>query len=56
MATNNPYLALVDGFARLLNEGAAFGPAALIPPERPTILTKRLLSAGCRCGCCESKC
>jgi len=34
MATNNPYQALVEGFARLLSEGEAFSPAGLIPPKR----------------------
>jgi N-acetylglucosamine malate deacetylase 1 len=35
MATNNPYQALVEGFARLLSQGQALSPAGLIPPERP---------------------
>jgi N-acetylglucosamine malate deacetylase 1 len=35
MATNNPYQALVEGFARLLTEGEALSPAGLIPPKRP---------------------
>ncbi|MGA8660401.1 MAG: PIG-L family deacetylase [Chthoniobacterales bacterium] len=34
MATNNPYQALVEGFARLLTEGEALSPAGLIPPKR----------------------
>jgi LmbE family N-acetylglucosaminyl deacetylase len=37
MATNNPYRALVDGFARLLAEGETFSPERLIPPARPSI-------------------
>jgi LmbE family N-acetylglucosaminyl deacetylase len=37
MATNNPYQALVDGFARLLTEGEAFSPAGLIPLQRPSV-------------------
>jgi N-acetylglucosamine malate deacetylase 1 len=41
MATNNPYQALVDGFARLLTEGSAFSPEGLIPPERPPIAADR---------------
>ena len=39
MATNNPYQALVDGFARLLTEGEALRPVGLIPPERPYVAT-----------------
>ena len=35
MATNNPYQAFVDGFARLLTEGGAFGSAGLVQPNRP---------------------
>jgi len=35
METNNPYQALVEGFARLLSEGEALSPVGLIPPERP---------------------
>jgi LmbE family N-acetylglucosaminyl deacetylase len=35
METNNPYQALVEGFARLLSEGEALSPAGLIPPKRP---------------------
>jgi len=34
MATNNPYRALVDGFAGLLAEEETFSPEGLIPPER----------------------
>jgi N-acetylglucosamine malate deacetylase 1 len=41
MATNNPYQALVDGFARLLTEGSAFSLEGLVPPERPTIAADR---------------
>jgi LmbE family N-acetylglucosaminyl deacetylase len=37
MATNNPYQALVDGFARLLTEGETLSQERLIPPERPSI-------------------
>ena len=37
MATNNPYQALVDGFARLLTEGEVLKPAVLIPPEQPSV-------------------
>jgi hypothetical protein len=37
MATNIPYQALVDGFARLLTEGEAFSPSGLIPRERPSV-------------------
>jgi LmbE family N-acetylglucosaminyl deacetylase len=37
MATNNPYQALVEGFARLLSEGEALAPARLIPPKRPPV-------------------
>ena len=37
MATNNPYQAFVDGFARLLTEGEAFGSAGLIKPNRPPV-------------------
>jgi LmbE family N-acetylglucosaminyl deacetylase len=37
MATNNPYQALVDGFARLLTEGEALSSVGLIPPERPSV-------------------
>jgi len=35
MATNDPYQALVEGFARLLNEGEALSPLGLIPSKRP---------------------
>jgi N-acetylglucosamine malate deacetylase 1 len=35
MATNNPYQALVEGFARLLSEGETLNSAGLIPPKRP---------------------
>jgi LmbE family N-acetylglucosaminyl deacetylase len=41
MATNNPYQALVDGFARLLTEGEAFSRVALIPAARPSIAVDR---------------
>ncbi len=34
MATNNPYKAFVDGFARLLTEGKAFSSAGLVKPDR----------------------
>src|SRR6266576_5417259 len=37
MATNNPYQALIEGFARLLTEGEALSPAGLIPPKRPPV-------------------
>jgi hypothetical protein len=37
VATNNPYQALVDGFARLLTKGEAISPVGLIPPERPSV-------------------
>jgi LmbE family N-acetylglucosaminyl deacetylase len=37
METNNPYRALVEGFARLLSEGEALSPAGLIPPKRPPV-------------------
>ena len=37
MTTNNPYQALVDGFARLLTDGEKVSPGRLIPPERPSI-------------------
>jgi len=37
MAANNPYRAFVDGFARLLTEGEAFGSAGLVPPTRPPV-------------------
>jgi LmbE family N-acetylglucosaminyl deacetylase len=37
MTTNNPYQALVDGFARLLTDGEAVSPGKLIPPERLSI-------------------
>ena len=37
MATNNPYQSLVDGFARLLTEGAAINPDGLIPSERAAV-------------------
>jgi len=33
--TNNPYRTLVEGFARLLNEGEALSPLGLIPSKRP---------------------
>jgi N-acetylglucosamine malate deacetylase 1 len=39
MALNNPYQAFVDGFARLLTEGAALSPAGFIPPARPPVAT-----------------
>jgi len=35
MAMNNPYQALVEGFARLLSEGEELSPARLVPPKRP---------------------
>jgi LmbE family N-acetylglucosaminyl deacetylase len=35
MAVNNPYQALVEGFARLLSEGEELSPARLVPPRRP---------------------
>jgi LmbE family N-acetylglucosaminyl deacetylase len=34
MATDNPYQALVEGFARLLRDGETLSPAGLIPPQR----------------------
>ena len=34
MAANNPYEALVEGFARLLSEGEALSPVGLVPPKR----------------------
>jgi N-acetylglucosamine malate deacetylase 1 len=34
MATNNPYRAFVDSFARLLTEGEALGSAGLVRPTR----------------------
>jgi LmbE family N-acetylglucosaminyl deacetylase len=34
MAMNNPYQALVEGFARLLSEGEELSPARLVPPKR----------------------
>jgi LmbE family N-acetylglucosaminyl deacetylase len=37
MATNNPYRALVENFARLLSEGEALSPVGLTPPERPPV-------------------
>jgi LmbE family N-acetylglucosaminyl deacetylase len=37
MATNNPYRAFVDGFARLLTEGGAFGATGLAGPDRPLV-------------------
>jgi hypothetical protein len=37
MATNNPYEALVEGFARLLTEGEALNPFGLIPPKGPPV-------------------
>src|SRR6516162_4761833 len=37
METNNPYQALVEGFARLLSEGEALSSAGLIPPKRPPV-------------------
>lgn len=37
MALNNPYQTFVDGFARLLTEGAALSPAGLTPPARPPV-------------------
>jgi LmbE family N-acetylglucosaminyl deacetylase len=37
MATNNPYQAFVDGFARLLTEGEGFGSAGLVKPSRPPV-------------------
>ncbi|MBW0000497.1 MAG: PIG-L family deacetylase [Verrucomicrobia bacterium] len=39
MAFNNPYQAFVDGFARLLTEGAALSPADPTPPARPPVAT-----------------
>ena len=39
MALNNPYQTFVDGFARLLSEGAALSPAGLTPPARPPVST-----------------
>jgi LmbE family N-acetylglucosaminyl deacetylase len=39
MATNNPYQAFVDGFARLLTEGEGFGSAGLMKPSRPPVAT-----------------
>ena len=39
MATNNPYQAFVNGFARLLTDGAALSPAGLTPAERPPAAT-----------------
>jgi N-acetylglucosamine malate deacetylase 1 len=38
---NNPYQALVNGFAQLLAEGEALSPAGLIPPERPPAATEK---------------
>jgi LmbE family N-acetylglucosaminyl deacetylase len=35
MVVNNPYQALVEGFARLLSEGEELSPARLVPPKRP---------------------
>jgi LmbE family N-acetylglucosaminyl deacetylase len=37
METNNPYQALVQGFAGLLSEGEALGRVGLIPPKRPPV-------------------
>jgi LmbE family N-acetylglucosaminyl deacetylase len=37
MAANNRYRAFVDGFARLLIEGEAFGATALARPDRPLV-------------------
>ena len=37
METNNPYQALVEGFAQLLSEGEALSRARLIPPKRPPV-------------------
>jgi N-acetylglucosamine malate deacetylase 1 len=37
MPTSNPYRAFVDGFARLLTEGEAFGSAGLVKPHRPPV-------------------
>jgi N-acetylglucosamine malate deacetylase 1 len=37
METENPYQALVEGFARLLSEGEALRPVGLIPPKRPAV-------------------
>ncbi|MBV8525712.1 MAG: PIG-L family deacetylase [Acetobacteraceae bacterium] len=37
MATDNPYQALVEGFARLLSQGEALSPAGLIPPKRAPV-------------------
>jgi hypothetical protein len=34
MATNNPYRAFVDSFARLLTEGEVLGSAGLVGPTR----------------------
>jgi N-acetylglucosamine malate deacetylase 1 len=39
MALNNPYQAFVDGFARLLTEGAALSPAGLTLPARTPVAT-----------------
>lgn len=39
MALNNPYRAFVDGFARLLSEGAALSPADLTPAARASAAT-----------------
>jgi len=37
METNNPYQALVQGFAGLLSKGEALGQVGLIPPKRPPV-------------------
>ncbi len=37
MATNNPYRAFVDGFARLLTENRAIGATVLARPGRPLV-------------------
>ena len=37
MATNNPYQAFVDGFARLLAEGETFSSVGITRPGRPSI-------------------
>ena len=37
MATNNPYQALIEGFARLLTEGEALSPGGLIPLKRSPV-------------------
>jgi LmbE family N-acetylglucosaminyl deacetylase len=37
MATNNPYQALIEDFARLLTGGETLSPAGLTPPKRPPV-------------------